>query len=276
MQHFRLQLTLGQFFGLVAICAFFAALLFTPGAPLVGAVAVVLPGFLIERRRGGSGIAGGTISSGILTAIWGFVDAYTRGRGSFLEMIEACPFVYLLFVLSLFWGALAATTLHFTINAFGERRRRMAAHPRRRIQFTLRQLMGLVLVCGVVFALLSTPIGPIVAAIVIVLPGFVIDRWRGGNGTFGGMVSATLALVFLQIATFAYYAVNPNPVVTDYLGPFLLALVVIVIGGIIWGAMSSALFQLVILMAKTYTRKQRPEGGRRPGSLTTLQPGEDR
>ncbi len=51
-----------------------------------------------------------------------------------------------------------------------------------RYQFTLRQLIKLVALAAVFFALFRTPAWPFVVAVGLALPGFAIDRARGGAG----------------------------------------------------------------------------------------------
>jgi hypothetical protein len=60
----RFQLTIGHLLGLIAVCAVLLVLLRTE-IPLVAlAFAIALPGFWVERSRGGSGILGGALSTG--------------------------------------------------------------------------------------------------------------------------------------------------------------------------------------------------------------------
>lgn len=63
-----------------------------------------------------------------------------------------------------------------------------------RFQFTIRRLILLVAICAVAFALLRTPFGFLVIAIVMVLPGFLIHRSRGGDGILGGALSTALVV----------------------------------------------------------------------------------
>ncbi len=61
-----------------------------------------------------------------------------------------------------------------------------------RSQFTLSQLMGLVALCALGFALLTTSVAPMGAGVLAVLPGFVFERIRGGEGIIGGTISGCL------------------------------------------------------------------------------------
>jgi hypothetical protein len=58
-----------------------------------------------------------------------------------------------------------------------------------RFQFTIRRLIVVIAICGVSFALLRTPALPVVVAIAMVLPGFLIGRARGGSGIIAGALS---------------------------------------------------------------------------------------
>jgi hypothetical protein len=69
-----------------------------------------------------------------------------------------------------------------------------------RFRFTIRQLVALIAICAIVFALLRTPVGFLVLAVVSVFPGFLIQRARGGEGILGGALSAALTACFLVCA----------------------------------------------------------------------------
>jgi hypothetical protein len=70
-------------------------------------------------------------------------------------------------------------------------------HPR--FRFTIRQLIALIAICAVAFALLRTPFAFLVIALALVLPGFLIERARGGEGILGGAISASLIVAFLGV-----------------------------------------------------------------------------
>ena len=60
-------------------------------------------------------------------------------------------------------------------------------------QFTLGELMGLVALCAVGFALPTIWLAFLGAGpLLVVVPGFVIERARGGTGIIGGIVSGCL------------------------------------------------------------------------------------
>ena len=55
-----------------------------------------------------------------------------------------------------------------------------------RFQFKIRHLIVVVAVCAVCFALLRTPGGVLILYTGVILPGFMIERSRGGPGILGG------------------------------------------------------------------------------------------
>jgi hypothetical protein len=251
------QFTLIKLTGLIVACAATLALLGTPVAPLVQGIMIVLPGFLIDRARGGPGIVGGTISSAIFAVTLGIAFVYSSGDGTFTNFLAGLPAVYLVFVLSLMWGSVVSMTLYWFIKTYRERRRKSPAMQPSRIQFTLGQLMGLILICALVFAALSTPFAIFVLAIGIVVPGFLYDRFRGGAGIVGGMVSAALVLVALGIAAYTYCYFNPDPALLAYLGPPILTLLMLGVAGAVWGAMAGTLIDVIIVTKDSY-KKENP------------------
>jgi hypothetical protein len=101
--------------GLVALCALGFALLTTLAAPLGAGVLVVLPGFVIERARGGAGIIGGTVSGCIIPMVLALALAaleWLFGGSTFPEFLEFFPALYLLFVICLVWSGLASSLLY--------------------------------------------------------------------------------------------------------------------------------------------------------------------
>ena len=126
----RFQFTLRHLMWLVAVCAIASALLTTLAAPLVLAIAMIVPGFVIERIRGGTGIIGGTISGCMITtglvAVF-CVLAYYSGNGSFEGLLSTFPSLYLLFVLSLVWSGLASMLLHLSLRALERRSSKLNA-----------------------------------------------------------------------------------------------------------------------------------------------------
>ncbi len=72
-------------------------------------------------------------------------------------------------------------------------------------QYTLGELMGLVAISGVGFALLTTDLALLGVGLLVVLPGFVLGRVRGQTGIVGGMISGC-ALPLL--GTLAWLAID--------------------------------------------------------------------
>src|SRR5262249_45672294 len=122
------QFTLSELMGLVALCALGFALRTTPVAPLGAGVLVVVPGFFVERVRGGTGIIGGTMSGCLIpmgiASIWAALE-YALGIRSIGQTLDVFPALYLLFVLRLVWSGFASTILYVLV-------RRLQAHPRSR------------------------------------------------------------------------------------------------------------------------------------------------
>jgi hypothetical protein len=69
----RIRLTLGQLVKLIALCALVLAMLRTSAAPWIVLLGAILPGFLIGRAKGGTGIEGGTLSGCLVSAGFGIV-----------------------------------------------------------------------------------------------------------------------------------------------------------------------------------------------------------
>jgi hypothetical protein len=241
------------FVGLILVCAFTVALLWTPAATLIKAILIVVPGFVLDRLRGRSGIVGGVVSSSILGVIWGIAGLIVSGEGSFIDFVSAAPALYFIFVASLLWGGLASLTLYWVVKSYREHGRRMseAGHPK--LQYTLGQLMGLVALCAVTFAALATPLAIFVAAIGIAIPGLVIDRFRGGAGVLGSMVSSAVTLVILGIYAYINFYLRSDTAWLDYLGSPVLTLFMLALAGVAWGSLVGSAVDVALLIAKSYT-----------------------
>ena len=86
-----------------------------PRLALLGAgVLVVVPGFVLERARGGTGIIGGIVSGCLipmgLASLWAAVE-YLFGNRPIRETLDFFPALYLLFVVCLVWSSLASSVL---------------------------------------------------------------------------------------------------------------------------------------------------------------------
>jgi hypothetical protein len=122
------QFALRELMGLVALCAVGFALLTSPVAPLGIGVLVIIPGFVLERARGGTGIIGGMISGCLLPAVVSGPAAVIQlylTNSSFSEYLDLLPAFYLLFVICLVWSGLACSLLYVV-----DRRLRGPSHRR--------------------------------------------------------------------------------------------------------------------------------------------------
>jgi hypothetical protein len=126
VKHPQSQFTLLELMGLVALCALAFALLTTPASPVGAGVLVVVPGFVIERARGGTGIIGGTVSGCLipvaLALAWAVFE-YSLGTQSISEFLGFFPALYSLFVLCLVWSGWLSSILYLLD-------RRLRGHPR--------------------------------------------------------------------------------------------------------------------------------------------------
>ncbi len=109
------QYTLGELMGLVALCGLGFALLTTGLAMLGAGLLVVLPGFVLGRVRGGTGIVGGMISGCALPLIaalvWLVID-FRIGTRSATEALNALPAFYMIFVICLGWSGIVSSLMY--------------------------------------------------------------------------------------------------------------------------------------------------------------------
>jgi hypothetical protein len=87
----------------------------TSVAPLGVGVLVIIPGFVLERARGGTGIIGGMISGCLLPAVVWFPAAVIElyvSRSPIAEYLNLLPALYLLLVICLVWSGLACSLLY--------------------------------------------------------------------------------------------------------------------------------------------------------------------
>ncbi len=108
------QFTILQLMGLVALCALGLALP-TIWLAILGAGALfVVPGYVLERGRGGTGIIGGIVSGCLipmgLAALWAAVE-YVFANQPIRETLDFFPALFLLFVVCLVWSSLASFVL---------------------------------------------------------------------------------------------------------------------------------------------------------------------
>jgi hypothetical protein len=103
-----------------------------------------------------------------------------------------------------------------------------------RYQFTLRQLIKLVALADILLALLRTPAWPFILASIVVIPGFAIDRNRGGKGILGAMLSGMMGFLGIGAVVFGYEWLFVDPSYNGIISPFAL-LLFLALMGLIWG-----------------------------------------
>jgi hypothetical protein len=119
---------------LVALCAVAFALLTTCAAPLGLGVLVVVPGFVLDRMLGGTGLIGGIVSGClipmILMSIWAGIE-YLTGFRTLRQTLAFLPALYLLFVICLVWSSFASGLLNLIDRRLQGRQRasRLGARP---------------------------------------------------------------------------------------------------------------------------------------------------
>jgi hypothetical protein len=136
---------------------------------------------------------------------------------------------------------------------------------RLRFRLTIWQLVAVVAACAVLFWLLRTPAGLLVLSVVLVLPGFAIDRARGGSGTLGAMLAGAIMMPGCVFAYLAYlYFVSGPLLVGD---PAALA-VFLATMGLCWGALVSFASHLILRVVRSIRRYGMP--GEPGGPITEV------
>ncbi len=119
-------------------------------------------------------------------------------------------------------------------------------------QFTIRQIMLVVVGCALVITFLRIDEGRFLVAILGITAGpifgAVVERWRSGSGILGGVVGGVVSYVGFGIVMYLWAYLSPEGITTQLLGPgmafFVLtsfgALVGLAVGLLIWGFMSIA------------------------------------
>jgi hypothetical protein len=78
-------------------------------------VLVIIPGFVIERARGGTGIVGGIISGCVLPTVallpTAVIDLYLR-RSPAIEYVNLLPVLYMLLVICMVWSGVSCSLLY--------------------------------------------------------------------------------------------------------------------------------------------------------------------
>jgi hypothetical protein len=101
-------------------------------------------------------------------------------------------------------------------------------------RFRLGRMMCLIAVFAVLLAAMPPRMWPVVPAILIVIPGFVIDRIRGGPGIVGSMVAGSIGFACFGVAVCAYLSVRRQWNVFETPGPLVMILA-LGIAGLAWG-----------------------------------------
>ena len=123
-----------------------------------------------------------------------------------------------------------------------------------RYQFTIRRLILLIAGCAVVLALLRTPFGFLVVAFGFVLPGFLIERARGGSGVLGGGLSASLIAGGLVIAGF-YFCFTFGPNLGNALLEFVGFLYIVSLFAFICGTILSSMLYAIFTLPRAILKR---------------------
>jgi hypothetical protein len=129
-----------------------------------------------------------------------------------------------------------------------------------RFGFTIRQLLALIAICAVVFALLRTPVGFLVIAVASVLPGFLIQRARGGEGILGGALSAALTACLLVCAAALLFFVSIEGPRAPRLGELVVAVLFSLFPASLLAFLLGWIFSCMIyaMMKRTQAMLKRP------------------
>ena len=123
---------------------------------------------------------------------------------------------------------------------------------RLKFQFTIRQLIVWIAICAVLLAVLRTPFAFVAFAIAAVLPGFFLERARGGSGILGGTLSSCLIAVSL-LPVFFLFLVAFNPL-EHALVVFLPVLLFVMINSLVCGAICSAVLWVLAMPVEMWLR----------------------
>jgi hypothetical protein len=111
-------------------------------------------------------------------------------------------------------------------------------------QFTLAEMIGLVALCGVAFALLRTWAAPLGAGVLVVIPGFVMGCARGGTGIIGGMLSGCLIPMGMAASWVAVEYLYGIRTIRESLD-LVPALIPILVACLMWSSLFSAFLYFV-------------------------------
>lgn len=128
---------------------------------------------------------------------------------------------------------------------------------RSRYQFRLHQLIKLVALTAIAFAILRSSGWPLILGVVLVIPGFAIDRARGGVGIVGSIVAGMVGCFGVGMVVFVREWLVSRPS-SD--GPMLTfgLLILLTLTGLIWGASFGVWAWLIVNLAHSI----RPDPGR--------------
>jgi hypothetical protein len=119
-----------------------------------------------------------------------------------------------------------------------------------RFRFTLGQLLTLIAVSAVAFATLRTPFWPLLLAIGTVMPGFAIDRARGGPGILGAMLAGAITFILFGWVLFAYDLMFYRSIAYDGLAPYFISLAFGLIGLAYGTVVGSIAFGIMLLLGR--------------------------
>ncbi len=115
MRRPRPQFLISELIALVFLCAVGFALLRTMVAPLGVVLLAIVPGFVIERIRGGPGVIGGTITGSLIPpgiATYLLAQAYRTGLRPIVKMVSDVPILGVLFDVGMVCSVSASTEFH--------------------------------------------------------------------------------------------------------------------------------------------------------------------
>jgi uncharacterized PurR-regulated membrane protein YhhQ (DUF165 family) len=143
-----------------------------------------------------------------------------------------------------------------------------------RLRFTIRQLLGLIAICAVTFALLRTPFGFVLVPVGFVVPGFLIGRARGGDGVIGGAISASLIAGGLMLAGSALaFALRPFHERTPWnaFGLVIVGSIAVSLMAFVLGVVLSSILYAILKLIQTLL--ERPYQDESNGSIRWLDDG---
>ncbi len=123
-----------------------------------------------------------------------------------------------------------------------------------RPQFTIRRLIIVVAVFAVCFALLRSPIGLLVAYLLLFLPGFLISRAHGGSGILAGALSESAFSAVLSIGWNSWHAARRASPLVEAITTLASNVLEAATVGFILGLVLSLILGLIIEITKALWR----------------------